>query len=215
VGVYSSAPRAGAAGFPAGPDPDASPETPGSPSRPPAGVTAGAVSYLRATCRISSCLMIAKTFFLAKDFHRIGALSLREKISLRDHGVHRYPEDRTCHGWGGTDREPGGRVGTAGQVGTAGRVGTAGAAGRVGPAETAGPGGSGQVRRVGVAGPVPASPVTPPAPQCPCTTALPGMIVWVVMSVMGHLGCYRQTRDISWAHRLCRRVGALGFRRAL
>jgi hypothetical protein len=31
---------------------------------PLAGVTAGAVSALQATCRISSCLMIAKTFFL-------------------------------------------------------------------------------------------------------------------------------------------------------
>ena len=34
--------------------------------------------------------MIAKTFFLTRDSHRMSTLSLREKLSLRDHG------DRRC-----------------------------------------------------------------------------------------------------------------------
>jgi hypothetical protein len=72
------------------------PDAPGR-RHPPADVAAGAVRALRAVYRISSCLMIAKTFFLAKDSRRISIESLREKNSLRDHDLHRYPEDRTYH----------------------------------------------------------------------------------------------------------------------
>ena len=36
-------------------------------------------------------VMIAKTFFLAKDSHRISPLSLREELSLRDHDDGRCP----------------------------------------------------------------------------------------------------------------------------
>jgi hypothetical protein len=39
--------------------------------------------------------MITKTFFLAKDLNRIGALSLREKISLRDHDLADIRQDET------------------------------------------------------------------------------------------------------------------------
>jgi hypothetical protein len=41
-------------------------------------------------------VMIAKTYFLAKDSHRIGLLSLREKLTLRDHRRGNSPEYPAC-----------------------------------------------------------------------------------------------------------------------
>ena len=42
-------------------------------------------------CPFRAAVMIAKTFFLAKGSHRISPLSLREKLSLRDHDNGRCP----------------------------------------------------------------------------------------------------------------------------
>jgi urease accessory protein len=44
--------------------------------------------------RLSVRSMIAETFFLTEDSHRISALSLRDKLSLHDHELGTYPKNR-------------------------------------------------------------------------------------------------------------------------
>jgi hypothetical protein len=43
--------------------------------------------------RLSVRFMIAETFFLTEDSHRISALSLREKLSIHEHELGRCPKN--------------------------------------------------------------------------------------------------------------------------